>query len=308
MKIVSIDDIEKRITESFPNQPFKIIEYTRVSKPFAIQCLRCQHISTYSSFNNYIHMKRVGVCGCYNEKSNLFKHTNSIQQIKAIFTNNKAIQFVEYWYKKETQKNMVRAKCLKCNQIYSKPFTEFLKNCNCPFCVGRELLNTQAVKSLLPSEYELLDEYKSNQIPVRIKHSCGFIWKTKVNKLYNYIGCPNCNKKRSKGEQQITAWLIEQGYDFDTEHSFDWQSNLRRRYDFYVPKYNLIIEYMGEQHYLENKLFKTPLLEQQKIDLEKQTEAIQNGYNYLIIGYYDYKDIDTILSNWFNDYPVREQA
>ena len=80
----------------------------------------------------------------------------------------------------------------------------------------------------------------------------------------------------------------------------------KRRYDFYLPDYNLIIEYNGEQHYLENKYFKTSLEEQQKIDAEKEKEAVTHGYDYLIIGYFDFDKIDTILNNWFNDYLARE--
>lgn len=203
---------------------------------------------------------------------------------------------------------MVRVKCLKCNQIYSKPFSNFIKNDKCPFCIGKELLNTQAVKALLPIEYELLSEYHSTDKKIYVRHNCGFIWKTKAKFLYDYIGCPICNKKRSKGEQKIEQWLLNNGYSFDIEHSFKWQSNTMRRYDFFVPDYNLIIEYNGEQHYLENKYFKTPLEEQQKIDKIKRLEAQENGYNYLVIGYFDFEKIDTILSNWFNDYSARKQV
>lgn len=93
---------------------------------------------------------------------------------------------------------------------------------------------------------------------------------------------------------------------FEIEYSFSWQSNKKRRYDFYLPNYNLIIEYNGEQHYVENKYFKVPLKEQQRIDAEKEKEAVAHGYNYLIIGYFDFDNIDTILNNWFNDYLARE--
>lgn len=90
------------------------------------------------------------------------------------------MELVDFWYRSETKKYMVRVKCLKCQQTYSKPWSEFLKNPNCPFCVGRELLNTQAVKTLLPTEYELLSEYSSRDEKVLVRHKCGFIWKTKV--------------------------------------------------------------------------------------------------------------------------------
>mgnify|MGYP002622425907 CR=1 FL=1 len=45
MKIVTINEIQNRIESKFPNQPFEIIEYTRVSKPFTIKCLKCGKVT-----------------------------------------------------------------------------------------------------------------------------------------------------------------------------------------------------------------------------------------------------------------------
>ena len=302
MKIVTINEIQNRIESKFPNQPFEIVEYTRVSKPFVIKCLKCGKIARYASFNNYYNSKRLGICSCYNQNNKFTQHNDNIKKVEDIINNDSDIEFIEYWYKVDTKKYMIRVKCLKCNQIYSKPIVEFIKNKSCPFCIGKELLNTQALKSILSNEYELLSQYKSTNDYIIVKHKCGFIWRTKAKKLYNYIGCPRCNKKRSKGEQKIEAYLISHNLDFEIEKSFSWQSNLKRRYDFYLPNFNLLIEYNGEQHYLQNAYFKVPVEEQKLIDQEKQEEALQHGFNYLVIGYFDFNNIETILNNWFNDY------
>lgn len=306
MIIVTIDEIKNRIKTKYPNEPFEIIEYTRVTKPFTIKCLKCGKVVTYSSFNNFIRSSRKGICECYNEKSNTNRHLEALNKIKTILEHNNEIKFINFWYKEETKKNMVQVKCLKCNQNYSKPFAEFIKNESCPFCIGRELLNTKALQSILGSEYEILDQYKDENTKIHVKHKCGFVWTTKARKLYNYIGCPHCNKKRSKGEQKITAYLISHGIDFEIEKSFPWQSNLKRRYDFYLPDFNLICEYNGEQHYIDKSFFVTPLAEQQEIDKQKENEARANGYNYLIIPYFNFNQIETILDNWFNDYSARK--
>ena len=305
MKIVTLQEITEKIQKKFPNEPFEIIEYTRVSKPFKIKCLKCGRISEYSNFNNYINAKRLGVCQCYNPKSNLELHNQLLEKVtKLLESLQDEVTFIRHWWKPDTLKHMTEVKCLRCGQIYSKTNSDFLKNPNCPYCVGKELLNTQAVKAILPQEYELLSEYKSTNEKVKIRHlTCGFIWETKVKKLYNYIGCPHCNKKKSKGEQKIIRFLLDKNLAFENEKSFNWQSNQLRRYDFYIPEFNLICEYNGEQHYKENNLFSLSLNQQQAIDKEKQEEAIKQGYNYLIIGYFDYDNIETILEKWFNDYP-----
>lgn len=45
MKIISQDEFSERINNKYPNQPFEIIEYTRVSKPFTIKCLKCEKLN-----------------------------------------------------------------------------------------------------------------------------------------------------------------------------------------------------------------------------------------------------------------------
>lgn len=161
-------------------------------------------------------------------------------------------------------------------------------------------MNTIAYQSILPKEYTLLFEYKGQEEKVLIRHKCGFIWKIKPHQLSSYIGCPKCNKKRSKGERKISAYLDEKKICYSTEESFNWQSNLRRRYDFYLPEFNLIIEYMGEQHYKEIDIFNISLKEQQEIDRVKKEEAILNGFNYLEICYKDYNHISEILNDYLS--------
>lgn len=308
MKIVSKEDIINRTKNKFPNQSFEIVDYTRVTKPFTIKCLNCNRVRTFSSFNNFIGANKTNICDCYTKNSNYSLYQDSIKTIEQILDKSKnEVKFLRYWYKEDTRKNMIEVLCLDCNQVYSKPFSEFKKNYKCPFCKGKELLNTQAVKSLLSDEYELLSEYKGTNKKVLVKHlKCGFIWKTTVNSLYRYTGCPKCNKKISKGENRIISFLIKNGIAFEKEKSFKWQSNTRRRYDFYLPDYNLICEYNGEQHYREVDYFKRSLEEQQSTDAEKKKEAEDNGYNYLVIPYYSFNNIETILNNWLNDYSDRK--
>lgn len=167
-------------------------------------------------------------------------------------------------------------------------------------------MNTLAFISNLPDEYELLEEYKNCETKIKIRHKCGFIWSILPKKMNKYIGCPHCNKKKSKGEQRIIQILLNKNIFFENEKSFDWQTNKLRRYDFYIPEYHLIIEYMGEQHYQEVPTFKYNLQEQQKIDQEKYFDAINNGYNYLSIKYTEFDNLEKILVDWFNDYSERK--
>lgn len=76
------------------------------------------------------------------------------------------------------------------------------------------------------------------------------------------------------------------------------------RFDFYLPDYNLMIEYDGEQHYMpvnfgENntKLMKERLKARQKNDQIKNNYCKENNINLLRIPYWEKQNIETIINN-----------
>lgn len=63
---------------------------------------------------------------------------------------------------------------------------------------------------------------------------------------------------------------------------FSWIKNYK--YDFYLPKYNCIIEVHGSQHYKETNYFSITLEDQKKIDRDKENLAKKNNIqNYFTI-------------------------
>lgn len=107
---------------------------------------------------------------------------------------------------------------------------------------------------------------------------CGNICYVSTNHLQtgNTQSC-GCLYGHSIGENKIKEILIENGIKFKTEYIFSELPN--RRYDFALLNENneviQLIEFDGEQHYIETSFFKTTLKEQQEIDKEK-TEFAKN--------------------------------
>lgn len=98
---------------------------------------------------------------------------------------------------------------------------------------------------------------KEHDTRFRCKCDCGGIIETLRASLINgeVISC-GCVK--SKGEYKISTILAENNIVFEKQKSYD---DLRGeschgilRYDFYIPKYNYLIEYDGEQHFKAGKL------------------------------------------------------
>lgn len=308
LKIVTKEEIERRIQTKWPNQPFEIIQYTKVSQPFSIKCLKCGRIKKYSSFSNFYSPSKSGICICQFGEDNLQKkHLDNQQQVLELISKKDNLKFVSFQNRKSTGKPEVTCYCSKCRQNFTKTIQNFLEIPKCFYCESRENMNTQGYQAGLNEEYELLEDFVNRDTRLLVRHKpCGFIWKMKPKHLNNYQGCPKCNKSISKGEQRVARYLTEKGYEFEAEKSFSWQTNSRRRYDFFVPKFKLIVEYMGQQHYFETNYFKIPYEQQKIIDKEKKQEALENGYNYLEIGYFDFNKVEEILDSWFNDYSARK--
>lgn len=92
------------------------------------------------------------------------------------------------------------------------------------------------------------------------------------------------------------------------------RNNACLRFDFYLPEYNLCIEFNGQQHYepvvfRHNKsISKEEKLKQaqekfkrgQENDEKKIQYCKQNNIELLIIPYYEKEDIETIIKNKIN--------
>lgn len=106
--------------------------------------------------------------------------------------------------------------------------------------------------------------------------------------------------KRSKGELAICKFLGENHVTFYEEFFFKDFKLLNGRkalfFDFYIPKYNLCIEYDGEQHY--TKVFNGQKLpNQERNDFYKNAFCHSKGINLLRIKYTDFDNIEDIICN-----------
>lgn len=99
----------------------------------------------------------------------------------------------------------------------------------------------------------------------------------------------------SKGEQKICEILEENNIKFEREKIFkDFISNKNNqhyRYDFYLPDYNVLIEYDGEHHY--KKSFENGRYEETiENDEIKNQYAKKHDIKLIRIPYTDYKNLN----------------
>jgi len=110
-------------------------------------------------------------------------------------------------------------------------------------------------------------------------------------------GCSQCNSS-SRGKNYIKNYLDERRIRYHTNFIFDDCKNKKGlRFDFYLYDENIIIEYDGEHHFIENKYFGTENLEYvRKNDEIKNKYCLLNSIRLVRIPYYDYNNIDSILN------------
>ena len=127
---------------------------------------------------------------------------------------------------------------------------------------------------------------------------CGFIKKNMISNL-NYFGfsCDFCSENKSIGERFFSEILRFNKIEFVFEKSFDWSD--RKRYDFYLPKYNMIIETHGIQHYNQgfSNLNGRTLKEEQENDTYKMNLAMDNGIHKYIILDFRNSDFEYMISS-----------
>ena len=110
----------------------------------------------------------------------------------------------------------------------------------------------------------------------------------------------SCGCMISSGEYYLITYLMSNNIKYEYQKRFDDCRGIGDKplsYDFYLPYYNLLIEYQGMQHYKPVILFggEEQFEIQQEHDRRKREYAKSNGYNLLEIPYYDYDNIEKIL-------------
>ena len=110
----------------------------------------------------------------------------------------------------------------------------------------------------------------------------------------------SCGCIKSTGEQKIIQIFMENNIKFDTQYWFNDcinpQTNCKLLFDFYLPSYQCLIEYDGEQHfkYTNQGWNNKDHFEQvQYRDEIKNQYCKEKGIKLIRIPYWDYDKIDT---------------
>ena len=229
-------------------------------------------------------------------------------------------QFVDELYEKyptlivnseyTTMHNKVNFTCSVCHNTFDRMARDVFYNGGCPICNVNNLPQRQpkTLEQFLDDLHHInkdivyLDGYikASEKVHVQCK-ICGHDWWSIGTSLTSGFGCPVCNM--SHGERKIKDYLCDYIYTYVPQKTFDGLVGVGGgylSYDFYLPDYNLLIEYQGEFHDGSAKMqTEIDFLKQKEHDKRKKQYAKKHNIELLEIWYYEYDDIESILNNYF---------
>lgn len=200
--------------------------------------------------------------------------------------------------------------CFDCNGTYDASCKDKFNSRKCPYCskkrilIGFNDLNTTNKKlSLLLNDYSdgyKYTEFSSKKIDFKC-NKCESVIKNKTIKDVNIYGlsCKNCKDSLSYSERLMKNILLNLEIEFESEKKFKWKNLNNRRYDYYLPKYNAIIELHGKQHYqggfesLGGNSFSQELIN----DSEKMQIALENNISHYIVIDCRESNFEYIMSN-----------
>lgn len=209
-------------------------------------------------------------------------------------------------------KTSIYCKCNK-HEKFLTNYDSITSGRNCPFCahekVGKRsrLKIDEVIKRLNENNCDL-EKIEYSEIGSVVYYRCRFhqdvIQRTLLGNLTARYGCPLCSS--SKGERKIRSVLKDFNIKFQEQKTFDGCVFKKKlRFDFYLPDYNLCIEYQGAQHYQppiqwgDKKLSPEEQQDEfsliQKRDYIKKKYCKENNITLLEISYKNYKRIKEII-------------
>lgn len=320
------EDFINRMNEKYPNEKWKPIEINYKSLEYSIiECGECGKQMRMQNCEIFRKTRKHICSDCIKELREDTKRNQDI--ILAYIENNCKQSIRDYSFDMKEQKNHIRAQilrftCNKCNHVNERMVANILYNgkidkLECSYCSGSKQLKNndiylQELEQNYPDKFELLSEYKTaiDKIRVRCKR-CGFIRDVRALQLLRSGYCPKCDTKASKGEQHIAYYLQEHNINYVQQKYFkDWNIGIHY-FDFYIPAYNLVLEYHGRQHYEYVDYFHHTVEEfehRKEKDILKREEALKKGINYISINHKLHNHLDEILDKIFSSTTISKES
>lgn len=280
-------------------------KYIDMATPISFKCLKCGSIEKHDPHS--ILKSKVG--GCKNCRTEALKKSRTLTDDyfkNKVHEKNPDVKLLDTY---SGNKSMIHCQCMACNNRWATTAQSLLAGHGCPVCGyvknGAKLMKTNECfieeLSNINSRIKPLEKYAGCSKRIKCKClSCGKTFSAIAGNLLGGSDCPYC--KMSKNEKTINSWLKARHITNTSGKTFfdlTGTGNGHLSYDFYLPKFNLLIEFQGQQHYRAVDYFggEAKFKIQQEHDRRKSEYAKQHGINLLCIRYDE--NVEEVLDLWF---------
>lgn len=276
---------------------YSLVKYINAYEDVIIICNKCKCEFLHSP-KEHLTRKKDYCPKCYG-----FYKTNEefIKEAKEIHGDEYDYSLVDYI----NAKTKIKIICKKHGIFEQTPNKHISRKDNCPKCrnlhrTTEEFINQ--LKQIHGNKYDYsLVNFINNKTKLTIicnKH--GKFFQTGKDHI-NGHGCPKCNN--SNGEMKILNFLTNNNILSEYQKTFEkCKYKKKLKFDFYLPDYNLCIEFDGQQHFTPYEKFggqKT--FDNLKIkDNIKNEYCINNNIDLLRIPYTEINNIEQILKDKLN--------
>lgn len=184
--------------------------------------------------------------------------------------------------------------------------------CGCSVCSGMQIGTSNSLLKRFPKIAQELSEknnFKSHEVSygsgkkaIWECNKCRCEWTASMSsRTSQNSGCPYCIQ--SKGEYAIIKVLLDKNIEFSQQKTFrGCADKYLLRFDFYLPEYNLCIEYNGIQHYEQRDFFggKSSFIDRQAKDKIKKDFCVSSGIEFIQISYKNFNAIKDIILRKIN--------
>lgn len=312
-KFISFTDKDfcERINEVYGNNITILSKYSGSHNDITA---RCNVHNTIWKTKAYVLLRGNGCCKCKSERNHSRQITPKNEFIDKLKLISPHINVIGIY---DGMKVPILCKCTTHNIEWSILPSELIKGSGCKLCgiqkikykgtLSKEDYN-EKLKIMNP-DIEVIGAYINTSVKTRfVCKKCNNEWLAPpCNLIYgNITGCPHC-QEYSKGETAIRNFLTNNNIDFILHHTFvglNGCGNKPLSYDFYLPEFNILVEFQGIQHEKPIKFSKSItdvevkkiFKRQQEHDRRKQEYAKLYNIKLLEIWYYDVDNINQILN------------
>jgi len=284
-------------------------EYKTARKPIEAFCTK--HNYTFSAIPGSLLKSHCGCKYCGIEYVSSCKFKGNERFLSELSEKAPNVEPLEEYVSATTK---ISVKCKKCGHTWKSRPDSLLHGNECKKCAMRYVQNLkiksheQFMKEIEERNanagtFVVLGKYEHGEKRIDCKClKCGRHWMARPQSLVTKNGssaCPYCFA--SKGETRIRIYFDNRDIEYVQQKTFPnlvGDRGVSLRYDFYLPSYNLLIEYQGQFHdhtvsYQTDEEFDL----RKRYDKYKRDYARTHNIELFEIWYWDFDRIEEILND-----------